>query len=80
MLHLLVQKEQQKTSNLSHDNVLTLFDELILSLHDGLKKLKVLDMSTVCLSAVDKVLNHPLVDLTAELEVIHENVLHGNGL
>lgn len=32
------------------------------------------------LCAVDKVLNHPLVDLTAQLEIIHEDVLHGDRL
>lgn len=32
------------------------------------------------LSTVDKVLNHSLVNLTAQLEVIHEDVLHGDRL
>lgn len=37
-------------------------------------------MSTMRLCAVDKVLNYPLVDLTAQLEIIHEDVLHGDRL
>lgn len=37
-------------------------------------------MATMRLSTVDKVLNHTLVNLAAELEVIHEDVLHGDGL
>jgi len=37
-------------------------------------------MSTVCLGTVDKVLNYTLVDLTAQLEIIHEDVLHGDSL
>lgn len=35
-------------------------------------------MSAVSLCAVDKVLHHSLVDLTAQLEVVHEDVLHGD--
>lgn len=31
------------------------------------------------LSTVDKVLNHTLVNLTAQLEVIHKDVLNGDG-
>lgn len=37
-------------------------------------------MSTVRLSAVDKVLNYTLVDLTAQLEIVHEDVLHRDRL
>lgn len=29
-------------------------------------------------NAVDKVLDHAFVDLTAQLEVVHEDVLHGD--
>lgn len=65
-------------TDLSHDNVLTLLDELVLGLHDGLQKLEVLNVSAMSLSAVDKVLNHSLVDLTAQLEVVHKDVLHGD--
>ena len=67
-------------TDLSHDNVLTLLNELVLSLHNGLQELQILNMSTVGLSTVDKVLNYSLVDLTAQLEVIHEDVLHGDCL
>lgn len=69
----------QKT-DLSHHDVLALLDELVLSFHYGLQEPEILDMSTVTLSAVNKVLNNALVDLTAQLEVIHEDVLHGDGL
>lgn len=64
--------------HLGHDNILTLLDELVLGLHDGLQELEVLHMSAVSLRAVDKVLHHSLVDLTAQLEVVHEDVLHGD--
>ena len=67
-------------THLSHDDVLTLLDELVLGLHYGLQELQILDVTAVTLGAVDKVLNHALVDLTAQLEVIHEDVLHGHCL
>ena len=67
-------------SDLSHDDVLTLLDELVLGLDDGLEELEVLDVSAVGLDAVDKVLHHALVDLAAQLEVVHEDVLHGDRL
>lgn len=51
--------------HLSHDNVLALLDKLVLSLDNGLQELEILDMSTVGLCTVDKVLNHALTDLTA---------------
>lgn len=69
-----------QTTDLCHDNVLTLLDELVLGLDNGLQKLEILDMPTMRLSTVDKVLNHTLVNLAAELEVIHEDVLHGDSL
>ncbi len=71
---------KDRKTNLSHHNVLTLFDELVLGLHNGLQELEILNMSTMSLSAVDKVLNHSLVNLTAQLEVIHKDVLHGDCL
>lgn len=37
-------------------------------------------MSTMSLSTVDKVLDHSLIHLTAQLEVIHKDVLHGDCL
>lgn len=64
---------------LCHDNVLTLFDELILCFDNSLQKLEVLNITAVCFDAVDEVLNHTLIDLTAQLEVVHEDVLHGYG-
>lgn len=65
---------------LCHDNVLTLLYELVVSFNNRLKKFKVLDMSPVCLGAVDKVLNDTLVDFIAQLRIIHEDVLHGDSL
>lgn len=32
------------------------------------------------LNAVNKMLDNPLIDLTAELEIVHEDVLHGDRL
>lgn len=64
--------------DLCHDDVLTLFDEFILRFDDSLKELEVLDVAAVCFDAVDKVLNHTLIDLTAQLEVVHEDMLHGD--
>ncbi len=65
--------------NLCHDDVLTLFDEFILCFDNCLKELEVLHITAVCFDAVDKMLNHALVDLTAQLEVVHEDMLHGDG-
>ena len=65
---------------LSHNDVLTLLDELVLSLDNGLQEPEVLDVSPVGLSAVDEVLHHAFIDLTAQLEVVHEDVLHGDSL
>lgn len=76
---IFVHYDHHKT-DLSHDNVLTLLDKLVLGLHNGLQELQILNMSTMGLSTVDKVLNYSLVDLTAQLEVIHEDVLHGDCL
>ncbi|TNN41327.1 hypothetical protein EYF80_048501 [Liparis tanakae] len=45
---------------------------------DATFELEVLDVSAVGLGAVDEVLNHSLVDLAAQLEVVHEDVLHGD--
>lgn len=66
--------------HLSHDHVLALFNEFPFCLDNGLEKLYVLDIATVGLDAVDEVLDHSLVDLTAQLEVVHEDVLHGHCL
>lgn len=65
--------------DLCHDNVLALFDEFILCFDNSLKEFQVLDVAPVCFDAVDKMLNHTLIDLTAQLEVVHEDVLHGDG-
>jgi hypothetical protein len=55
---------------------LALFNEFPFCLDNRLEKLDILDVSTVGLYAVNKVLDHSLVDLTAQLEVVHEDVLH----
>lgn len=66
--------------HLSHDHVLALLNEFPFCLDNCLEKLDVLDIPTVGLYAVDEVLDHSLVDLTAQLEVVHEDVLHGHCL
>lgn len=65
--------------DLGHDNVLTLLDEFVLRFDDSLKELQILDVAPVRFDAVDEMLDHPLIDLTAQLEVVHEDVLHGDG-
>lgn len=62
--------------HLSHDHVLALLNEFPFCLDNRLEKLDILDISTVGLYAVHEVLDHSLVDLTAQLEVVHEDVLH----
>ena len=62
--------------HLSHDHVLALLDVLPLRLDDGVQKVEVLDVSPVGGQAVDEVTQHPLRDLTAQLVVIIEDVLH----
>lgn len=64
------------SSHLSHYHILAFLDEFPLCLDDGLQELDVLHVPAVRLDAVDEVLHHALVDLAAELEVVHENVLH----
>lgn len=64
------------SSHLSHYHILAFLNEFPLCLDDGLQELDVLNVPAVRLDAVDEVLNHALVDLAAELEVVHENVLH----
>lgn len=71
-------RNKDNKNNLGHDDVLTLFDKLILGFDDCLKEFQILDVAAVCLDAVDKVLDHALVYLTAQLEVVHEDVLHGD--
>ena len=66
--------------HLSHDHVLALFNEFPFCLDNRLEQLDVLDISTVGRYAVDEVLDHSLVDLTVQLEVVHEDVLHGHCL
>lgn len=65
--------------DLCHDDILTLFDEFIFSFDNRLEEFEVLDVAAVCFDAVDKMLNHALVDLAAQLEVIHKYVLHSDG-
>lgn len=67
-------------TDLSHDNVLAFLDELVLSFDNGLQELEVVDTAAVCFDAVHKVLHHPLVNLTTQLEIIHEDMLHGHCL
>lgn len=35
-------------------------------------------MTPVGLGAVDKVLHHAFIDLTAQLEIVHEDMLHSD--
>lgn len=65
-------------SHLRHDYILALLNEPSFSLHDSLQKLDVLNAAPVGLDTVSKVLDNALVNLTAQLEVIHEDVLHGD--
>lgn len=69
----------QGLADLGHDYVLAFFDELVLCLDDGLEELQVLDVAAVRFNAVHKVLHHTLIDLAAQLEVVHKYVLHGDG-
>lgn len=39
-----------------------------------------MNVAAVRLDAMYKVLHYAVVDLAAQLEVIHEDVLHGDGL
>lgn len=63
-------------SHLSHNHILTLLNELSFSFDYSLEELYVLDIPSMGFNAVHKVLNHPLINLTAKLEVIHEDMLH----
>lgn len=65
---------------LGHDHVLTLLHVLPLSLDDGVEEVEVLDVAAVRGQAVDEVLQDALGDLTAQLVVVTEDVLHGLGL
>lgn len=67
-------------TDLSHYNVLAFLDEFVLSLDDGLQELEVVDAAAMCLDAVHKMLHHTFIDLTTQLEIIHEDVLHGHCL
>lgn len=51
--------------DLCHDYVLAFLDKLVFGFDNSLKELEVLDIASVCFNAVDKVLHHSLVDLTA---------------
>lgn len=61
---------------LLHDDVLTLADELSLSLDDGLEELKVLDVASVRFDAVAEVLHYFIAQLTAQLRVVLEDGAH----
>lgn len=66
-------------SHLSHDHILTFFNELPFSLNNCLEEFNVLDIPSMCFDAVHKVLNHSLINFTAKLEIIHEDMLHCHG-
>lgn len=66
--------------HLGHDHVLAFLDEFAFGLDDRLQELDVLDVAAVSLDAVDEVLHDPLIDLAAQLEVVHEDVLHRHRL
>lgn len=61
---------------LSHDHVLTLLHIFSFGLDDGVKKVEILDVSSVRRQAVYEVLQHVLGDLAAQLVVVAEDVLH----
>lgn len=66
----------KKESHLCHDFVLALLHILPISFDNGLQELEVLDVSPMCFNAVDKVMNHTVTDLIAQLVVVHEDVTH----
>ena len=67
-------------SHLGHDLVLALLDILPVGLDDGLEELEVLDVSAMSLDAVNKMVDHTVTDIVAQIEVVHEDVAHGLSL
>lgn len=66
-------------SYLRHDFVLTLLHVLPIGFDDGRQELEVLDVATVRLNAVHKVVDNTVADVVAKLEIVHEDVTHGLG-
>lgn len=64
------------SSHLSHYHILAFLNEFSFRLDNCLQELYVLNVSAMCFYTVDKVLNDAFINLTAKLEVVHENVLH----
>lgn len=62
--------------HLGHDFVLTFLHILCIFFHNGLQELEVLNVSSVCLDAVDKMMDHAVADLIAQLVVVHKDVTH----
>lgn len=63
-------------SYLCHDFVLTLLHILPISFHNGLQEPEVLNTPPVCFDAVDKVMDHTVTDLVAQIVVVHKDVTH----
>lgn len=63
-------------SHLCHDFVLTFLHILPISFHNGLQELEVLYVSSMRFNAVDKMMDHTLADLIAQLVVVHKDVTH----
>lgn len=66
-------------SHLRHDLVLTFLHVLPISFYDGCQEFEVLNMSAVCFNAVDKMMDHTVADIIAQLVVVHEDVTHRLG-
>lgn len=63
-------------SYLCHDFVLTFLHILPISFHNGLQEPEVLNTPPMCFNAVDKVMDHTVTDLIAQIVVVHKNVMH----
>lgn len=61
---------------LCHHHILTAPDILSLSLHNSLQKLQVLNIATISLYAVDKVLDNTIGDFIAQGHIVLENSSH----
>ena len=71
--------ENNVFSHLRHDFILTFLHILPIGFHDGFQKLEVLNVSPVRLNAVDKMMDHAVADLIAQLVVVHKDVMHSLG-
>lgn len=65
---------KQCHSHLRHDFVLTFLHILPVSFHNGFQEFEVLNMSSMCFNAVDKMMDHAVADLIAQLVVVHKDV------